>query len=108
MRGVYLDHHATTPLDPRALEAMSAYLSEEFGNAASLTHDYGLRARQAVEDARASVARLLGARPEEIVFTAGATEANNLALIGAARMGAALTSSPRRSSTTRFRTPCMR
>ncbi len=85
MRGVYLDHHATTPLDPRALEAMSPYLSEEFGNAASLTHDYGLRARQAVEDARASVARLLGARSEETVFTAGATEANNLALIGAAR-----------------------
>jgi cysteine desulfurase len=64
---------------------MLPYLTEEFGNAASLTHDYGLLARQAVEDARVSVARLLNAPADDIVFTAGATEANNLALIGAAR-----------------------
>jgi cysteine desulfurase len=83
---IYLDHHATTPLDPRVLEAMMPYLTAEFGNPSSATHDYGRRARAAVETARASVARLLGARPEEIVFTAGATEANNLALKGAARM----------------------
>ncbi len=84
-RTIYLDHHATTPLDPRALEAMMPYLTAEFGNPASATHEFGRRARAATEEARASVARLLGARPEEITFTAGATEANNLALKGAAR-----------------------
>ena len=85
MSRVYLDHHATTPLDPRALEAMLPYLTADFGNAASLTHDYGLRARDAVDAARAAVAGLLDGDAREIVFTAGATEANNLALFGAAR-----------------------
>ena len=85
---VYLDHNATTPLDRRALEAMMPYLTGEFGNPSSNTHQWGLRARQAVEEARASVAHLVGAGPEEIVFTSGATEANNLAIKGACRLGA--------------------
>jgi cysteine desulfurase len=87
-RAVYLDHNATTPLDPRALEVMMPYLTSEFGNASSSTHAWGLRARTAVETARREVAALLGAEPEEIVFTSGATEANNLALRGAARQRA--------------------
>ncbi len=82
---IYLDHHATTPLDQRVLEAMMPYLTVEFGNPSSRTHGYGQRARDAVESARAQVAALLGARPAGIVFTAGATEANNLAVKGAAR-----------------------
>jgi cysteine desulfurase len=88
-RTIYLDHNATTPLDPRALEAMMPYLTSEFGNPSSATHDWGLRARQAVEEARCSVAALIHARPEEIVFTSGATESNNLAVKGAARAAAA-------------------
>ena len=81
----YLDHHATTPLDERVLEAMSPYLRHEFGNAASSTHAYGWRAEAAVDLARERLAELLGARePSEIVFTSGATESNNLALLGLA------------------------
>lgn len=87
-RSIYLDHNATTPLDPRALEAMMPFLTSEFGNASSATHEWGLRAREAVESARRSVAALIGARPEEVYFTSGATEANNLALKGAARAAA--------------------
>jgi len=85
MQSIYLDHNATTPLDPRALEAMMPYLTGEYGNPSSATHDWGLRARQAVEEGRRHVAALIGARPGEIVFTAGATEANNLAVKGGAR-----------------------
>jgi cysteine desulfurase len=84
-RAVYLDHNATTPVHPRALEAMLPYFASEFGNPSSSTHTWGLRARKAVEDARAAVADLLGAHPHEIVFTSGATESNNLALKGCAR-----------------------
>jgi cysteine desulfurase len=85
---VYLDHHATTPLDPRVLEAMLPYLTERFGNPHSAQHAYGWAAEAAVEQARVHVAVLIGARPEEIVFTSGATEANNLAIRGvAARAG---------------------
>jgi cysteine desulfurase len=85
---VYLDHHATTPLDPRVLEAMLPYLTERFGNPHSAQHAYGWAAEQGVERARAQLAGLIGARPEEIVFTSGATEANNLAIRGvAARAG---------------------
>ena len=84
---IYLDHHATTPVDPRVLEAMLPYCSEEFGNAASRTHRYGWRAEAAVEQAREEHRR--GDRrardPREIVFTSGATESDNLALQGAAR-----------------------
>ncbi|HKT87036.1 MAG TPA: cysteine desulfurase family protein [Candidatus Sulfotelmatobacter sp.] len=81
---IYLDHSATTPLDPRVLDTMLPYLSGEFGNPSSL-HQEGRAAREAVETARAQVASLIGAEPEEIVFTASGTEADNLALIGAVR-----------------------
>jgi cysteine desulfurase len=83
--GIYLDHHATTPLDPRAYDAMKPWLTERFGNPHSESHMLGRSASQAVEAARAQVAALINADPREIVFTSGATEANNLAIIGAAR-----------------------
>jgi len=82
---VYMDHHATTPLDPRVLEAMLPYLTEKFGNPASCTHRYGWDAQAGVEKARKQVARLVNAQPEEIIFTSGATESDNLAIKGAAR-----------------------
>ncbi|MBW1884452.1 MAG: cysteine desulfurase [Deltaproteobacteria bacterium] len=82
---IYLDHHATTPLDERVLEAMMPYLREEFGNAASHTHVFGWRAEAAVDDARERIADCLGAASAgEIVFTSGATESNNLAILGLA------------------------
>jgi cysteine desulfurase len=79
---VYLDYHATTPVDERALEAMLPYFTRDFGNAASSTHPWGWRARDAVETARRDVAALIGAQPREIVFTGGATESNNMAIHG--------------------------
>jgi cysteine desulfurase len=82
---LYLDYQATTPCDRRVVEAMAPYFSEEFGNAASRTHAYGWRAEEGVDRARGSVAALIGAGSREIVFTSGATEANNLALFGVAR-----------------------
>ncbi len=82
-RPIYLDYNATTPVAPEVLEAMLPYLREEFGNPSS-THPYGRRAKEAVERARAQVAALLGARAEEIFFTSGGTEANNLAIRGVA------------------------
>jgi cysteine desulfurase len=84
-RPIYLDHNATTPCDASVVAAMLPYFREEFGNAASRTHAYGWRAGEAVERAREQVARLVGADAREIVFTSGATEANNLALLGGAR-----------------------
>ena len=83
MRRVYLDHSATTPVDPRVVEAMLPFLTEKFGNASSV-HVYGQEARAAVDRARREVATLTGARPNEIVFLSGGTEANNLAIRGAA------------------------
>lgn len=82
MRPIYLDHHATTPCDPRVVEAMHPFLLEDFGNAASTSHVFGRRAREAVEHARSEVAALLGADPREIAFTSGATESLNIALKG--------------------------
>src|SRR5579872_4055137 len=81
---IYFDHSATTPLDPRVLEAMKPFLGGAFGNPSSL-HYEGRIARAAVDNARAQVAALVGAEPEEIIFTASGTEADNLALIGAVR-----------------------
>lgn len=85
MRLVYLDHHATTPVDADVLEAMLPWFSLQFGNASSRSHAWGTAARQAVERARSELAGLIGATPRELVFTSGATEANNLAILGLAR-----------------------
>ena len=85
-RPIYLDHHATTPLDPRVLDAMLPYLREDFGNPASSTHLYGWRAEAALSDARERLAAAIGAAdPSEIVFTSGTTESDNLALLGVLR-----------------------
>lgn len=83
MRRVYLDHSATTPVRPEVLEEMLPYLKEEFGNPSTL-YSWGRQAKRAIEEARARVAALIGAQPEEIVFTSGGTEADNMALIGVA------------------------
>jgi len=84
-RPIYLDYHATTPLDPRALDAMLPYFTERFGNPASRQHAYGWEAQKAVDTARAQVAGLIGAVPGEVVFTSGASESNNLAIKGVAQ-----------------------
>jgi len=82
---IYMDHHATTPVDPRVLNAMLPYFTDIFGNAASTDHMYGSTALSAVENARAQIAAALNASPAEIIFTSGATESDNLAIVGCAR-----------------------
>jgi len=84
-RPIYLDHNATTPMDPRVVEAMLPYFTEHFGNPSSVEHVYGAFAANAVEAARAKIAGAIGAQSAEIVFTGSCTEANNLAIIGAVR-----------------------
>jgi cysteine desulfurase len=82
---IYLDSHATTPVDPRVLEAMLPFFTEHFGNASSRNHPFGWKAGKAVEQAREQVGSLIGARFRDVVFTSGATESNNLAIKGVAR-----------------------
>src|SRR5262245_22636890 len=82
---VYLDHNATTPVDPRVVDAMLPYLKFEFGNPSS-SYTLGRRARDAIETARARVAALIGAQPDEIVFTSGGTESSNIAIRNGARI----------------------
>src|SRR5213083_399376 len=83
---VYLDHNATTPCDPRVVEAMLPYFSDQFGNAASRNHPFGWQAEEAVDYAREQVAQLIGADPKEIILTSGETESDNLAIKGVYEM----------------------
>ena len=87
MSSVYLDCNATTPLDPEVRDVLFHYLTEEYGNEGSRTHEYGSRAKQAVQKARDQVGAVVGAKREEVIFTSGATESNNLAILGLAAHG---------------------
>ncbi|MCB1078480.1 MAG: cysteine desulfurase DndA [Verrucomicrobiae bacterium] len=87
MNPVYLDCNATTPLEPEVREVMLRYFTEEFGNEGSRTHEYGARAKQAVQRARDQVAEVVNAKRDEVTFTSGATESNNLAILGLAEVG---------------------
>lgn len=106
-RPIYLDNHATTPVDPRVLAAMRPWWEENFSNPASIEHVMGRAAEAAVEEARADVAALIGAEAREIVLTSGATESNNLAIKGAARFAAAQDSPRRRVVTVATEHKCV-
>jgi cysteine desulfurase len=106
-RPIYLDHHATTPLDPRVLAAMRPWWEENFANPASVEHAMGRAAEAAVEEARGHIAALIGAEAREIVLTSGATEANNLAIKGAARFAAAQGAARRRIVTAATEHKCV-
>ncbi len=106
-RPIYLDHHATTPADPRVLAAMRPWWEENFANPASIEHALGRAAEEAVEQARAHIADLIGAEAREIVLTSGATEANNLAIKGAARFAASQGSDRRRILTVATEHKCV-
>ncbi len=84
---IYLDCNATTPMEPKVRDAVFKYMTEEFGNAGSRTHEFGTRAKQAVQNARDKVAEMVAASREEVIFTSGATESNNLALLGLREYG---------------------
>lgn len=84
---IYLDYAATTPVDPNVADLMRYYMVEEFGNAGSRTHEYGIRAKQAVQKARQQIATIAGCQPDEVIFTSGATESNNLAILGLRKYG---------------------
>lgn len=102
-RPIYLDHNATTPMDPRVVEVMLPYFTEHFGNPSSVEHQYGSYAAAAVEAARAKVATAIGAQPAEIIFTGSCTEADNLAIIGVVRA----TGAPQRLVTTQIEHPAV-
>lgn len=87
MRPIYLDCNATTPIEPRVKDVVIRYMTEEFGNAGSRTHEYGLNAKKAVNKAREQVAQVVNSKPEEVIFTSGATESNNIAIQGLVDFG---------------------
>lgn len=84
---IYLDYAATTPVEPEVADLMRHYMVEEFGNAGSRTHEYGTRAKQAVQKARQQIAKIASCQPDEVIFTSGATESNNLAILGLRKHG---------------------